>query len=100
MKFKKLVITSALLIFASPAYSYVITEDLTSPEQLVNYNYSSSIADYAQLVKAQNSNREYKSGRTQKTNPLYRLWQYLDPGADDGHLLQHDIKPEHSWQDW
>ncbi len=100
MKFKSFLVISALFVTSIPAFSYAVTEELTSPEQMINYNYSSSIADYTQLVKAQNQNREYKSGRYKPNSVWRRIWEYLDPGADDGHLLQHDVKPEHSWQDW
>lgn len=100
MKIKSLFIVISVLFITLPAYSYVITEELTTTEQMINYNYSSSIADYAQLVKAQNANREYKSGRVRPNSFWKRLWEYIDPAADDGHLLQHDIKPAHSWQDW
>lgn len=100
MKYKSFLIISALILTSMPVFSYAITEEVTSTEQMVNYNFSGTVADYVQLVKAQNHNKEYKSGRYKPNSGWRRFWEYIDPSADDRHLLQHDIKPEHSWQDW
>lgn len=82
------------------AHAYTTPDELSSPESLINYNYSSVVADHVQLVKAQNANRPYKSPRYGKKTWWRRLWEYTDFGTDDGYLLQHDINPEHSWKDW
>ena len=100
MKIKHLFIISALAISILPANAYLVTEELTSPEYLINNNFSAQTADLVQLEIAKNHNREYKSGRYQKKSIFRKIWEYFDPVADDGNLLQHDIKPYNSFTDW
>ena len=100
MKIKHLIIISALALSMLPANAYMVTEEVTSPEYLINNNYSSQIADLVQLEIAKNHNREYKSGRYVKKSIFRKLWEYFDPATDDGYLLQHDIKPYSSFTDW
>ncbi len=101
MIFKNILFTSlAILIFSQNVYAYATVEEITSTEALVNYNYSAVTADHVQLVKAQNANKEYKSGRYEKKPWWRKAWEYIDFSTDDGHLLQKDIKPGYSWQDW
>jgi len=96
---KKILLLTLTLAFALSAEAYVTTDELTSPEALINYNYSSVSAEHVQLVKAQNANKPYRSPRYSK-KPWWRtLWEYIDPGTDDGYLLQHDVQPGHSWKD-
>ena len=96
---KKYIIVALLTIFmfGLKVDAYVTPDELTSPEALVNYNYSPLTADHIQLVKAQNSNREYKSGKHVKKPWWRKLWEYIDPSTDDGYLLQKDIEAGNSW---
>lgn len=101
MNFKNLFFISIAIIFmASEVFAYATTEELTSPEALVNYNYSQVTAEQVQLTKAQNANREYKSGRYVKKPWWRKAWEYIDFGTDDGYLLQHNISPGYTWKDW
>lgn len=86
-------------IFSPKAQAYVTPEELTSPEALINYNYSPTAADHVQLSKAQNNNREYKSGRFSKKPWWRKAWEYIDFGTDDGYLLQREINPGYTWRD-
>ena len=99
MKFKCLLIISALLFFVAPSNSEILTEEMIMPEQMINYNYSETMADYPQLVKAQSHNQEYKSER--RNYSLWKkIWYYFDPAYDNGRLMQHNIHPGNSWYDW
>lgn len=100
MKFKQLLLISAISLTVLPAMAYTTMDELTSPEQLVNYNYSQVTADHIQLIKAQNANREYKTERLLKTPWYKKFWHYIDPGTDDGTLLQHSIQPGNSWRNY
>lgn len=100
MNFKHFILMSALAITILPANAYLVTEESTSPEYLINNNYSTQTADLVQLEIAKNHNREYKSGRYEKKTVWKKIWSYFDPGYDDGTLLQHDIKPGSSFFDW
>ena len=98
---KNTIIFAVLLIFTASisANAYVTNDELISPESLLNYNYSETTAEHVQLVKAQNSNRPYKSPRFSKSPWWKKLWEYIDPATDDGYLLQHDTKPYSHWTD-
>lgn len=87
------------LIFGISVQAYTTPEELTSPESLINYNYSAVSADHVQLIKAQNANRPYKSPRTTNKKWWRKVWEYIDFGTDDGYLLQHDIGPGYTWKD-
>lgn len=101
MKFKNIFfITLALMFISLEAFAYATNDELTSPEALVNYNYSQTAAEHVQLVKAQNANREYKSGRYVKKPWWRKLWEYADPSTDDGYIMQHSISPSHNWKDY
>ena len=100
MNFKHFILISALAITMLPANAYLVTEESTSPEYLINNNYSVQTADLVQLEIAKNHNREYKSSRYVKKSIFRKLWEYFDPATDDGYLLQHDIKPYNSFTDW
>ena len=99
MKFKNIIIVMIIIAFAGSAFAYVTNDELTSPEALVNYNYSPVMADHVQLVKAQNSNREYKSYRHSNKPWWRKVWEYIDFSTDDGYLLQKPIELNSSWQD-
>ncbi len=86
--------------FSLSANAYVTTDELTSPESLINYNYSSVVAEHVQHTKAQNANRPYKSPRYSKKPWWRKTWEYIDFGTDDGYLMQHDINPGYTWKDW
>lgn len=100
MKIRHFIFFGILLLFPITAQAYVTTDELTSPEALINYNYSSVTADHVQKVKAENSNREYKSERSSRKSWWRKAWEYIDFSTDDGHLLQHDINPGYTWKDW
>lgn len=100
MKIKQILLISAISLSILPVMAYTTMDELTSPEQLVNYNFSEVTADHIQLVKAQNANREYKTERLLKTPWYKKIWYYLDPASDDGTLLQHDTKAGRSWSDY
>lgn len=101
MKFKNLFFIILTMIFlSSEVFAYATNDEITSPEALVNYNYSQVTAEQVQLVKAQNANREYKSGRYVKKPWWRRAWEYIDFSTDDGYLMQHSVSPGQSWQDW
>lgn len=100
MKLKQILfITAAIMLYVLKANAYTTTDELTSPESLINYNYSAVTADHVQLTKAQNANREYKSGRYTKKPWWRKTWEYIDFGTDDGYLLQKSIEPGYSWKD-
>ena len=98
---KKSYIYTIILTFTVTlaANAYVTNDELTSPESLLNYNYSEVTAEHVQLVKDQNANRPYKSPRYSKKRWWKKVWEYFDPATDDGYLLQHDTKPGQSWTD-
>ena len=101
MKFRNLFfITLAIIFVSSEVFAYATNDELTSPEALINYNYSQVAAEHVQLVKAQNANREYKSGKYVKKPWWRKTWEYIDPAADDGYLMQHNISPGYTWKDW
>lgn len=103
MKLKHTIILPLFLALTTimlPASAYVVTEETTTPEYLINNGYSAVTADHVQLVKHQNRNEEYKSGRSFKKPWWRKAWEYINFGADDGQLLQHNIKPEPSYTDW
>ena len=100
MKIKQIILLSALSISILPVMAYTTPDELSSTEQLVNYNFSRTTADHIQLLKAQNANIEYKTERLLKRPWYKKLWYYLDPAYDDGTLLQHSIEPAHSWRDY
>lgn len=101
MKLKKILfITFAVMLISSEVFAYATNDEITSPEALVNYNYSQVAAEQVQLVKAQNANREYKSGRYVKKPWWRKTWEYIDFSTDDGYLMQHSISPGYTWKDW
>ena len=100
MKFKHALLIFSMMFFSIEVQAYTTMDELTSPESLINYNYSSVTADHVQLTKAQNANREYKSGKYAKKSWWRKAWEYIDFATDDGCLLQKDIEPSHSWKDW
>lgn len=100
MKLNYFIVILSLLFIGLQANAYTTPEELISPEQLVNYNYSTVTAEHVQLVKAQNANREYKSGRYKRKPFWRRAWEYIDFGTDDGYLLQHSVDPGYTWKDW
>ena len=100
MKSKKLIIAILASSFSLSVFAYATTDELTSPEALINYNFSSATAEHVQLTKAQNANRPYRSPRYSKKPWWRKFWEYTDFGTDDGYLLQHEIDPGHSWKDW
>lgn len=99
MKIKNLLLISALSLSILPTMAYTTSDELSSTEQLVNYNFSKMTADHVQLVKAQNENREYKTERLLNIPWYKKFWSYIDPGYDDGTLLQRTIHPGTSWRD-
>ena len=97
---KKFLLLTLTLAFTLSAEAYVTSDELTSPEALLNYNYSTVSAEQVQLVKAQNANRPYRNPRYSKKSLWRRFWEYLDPSTDDGYLMQHDVMPGQSWKDY
>ena len=83
-----------------PVSAYLVTEEATSPEYLINGGYSAVTADHVQLEKAKARNQEYKTERTLKKTKWRKIWEYIDYSTDDGTLLQHSINPGHSYKDW
>lgn len=100
MNIKHILLISAISLSVLPVMAYTTSDELTSSEQLVNYNFSEVTADHIQLVKAQNANREYKTERLLKTPWYKKFWYYIDPSSDDGTLLQHSQQPAQSWRDY
>lgn len=100
MKIKQILLISAISLSVLPVMAYTTVDEMTSTEQLVNYNFSSHTADHVQLVKAQNANREYKTERLLKTPWYKKVWYYIDPSTYDGTVEQHDTQPGHSWKDY
>lgn len=100
MKIKQILLISAISLSVLPVMAYTTVDELTSTEQLVNYNFSETTADHIQLIKAQNANREYKTERLLKTPWYKKFWYYIDPATDDGTLLQHSTPAGQSWRDY
>ena len=100
MNIKQILLISAISLTIMPAIAYTTMDELTSPEQLVNYNYSKVTADHVQLIKAQNSNSEFRTERLNKRPWYKKFWSYIDPSYDDETLLQHSISPVNSWKDY
>ncbi len=101
MSTKKInLILFSIILFSLPVSAYVITEETTSPEYLINNGYSPLTADHVQLEKARSRNQEYKTARTLKKTWWRKVWEYIDFGTDDGTLLQHDINPGYTYKDW
>ena len=98
MKIKELILTSALLLSVLPASAYVVVDETTTPEYLINQGYSTQTADLVQLEKAKIKNLAYK--KISMKTFWRKVWVYVDFGVDDGSLLQHDIKPGYSVTDW
>lgn len=93
-------ILSLMVMISLPVSAYVITEEVTSPEYIINNGYSHVTADHVQLEKARARNQEYKTERTMHKTWWRKAWEYIDYGTDDGMLLQHDINPGYTYKDW
>ncbi|MBQ3310851.1 hypothetical protein IJG72_02105 [bacterium] len=101
MNLKKIILTTFFVLMAGAAFAEVTVEEASSKEYLLNSGFSELMTEHVNLVKAMANNEEYKSGRRGGYKYVLRkIRQYIDPGYDDGTLLQHDIKMHPSFTDF
>lgn len=97
---KILFILLVFILFKSPSYAVITTDDVTSPTYIQAHGHSVEMSRLIDLENAQINGVKTKfigsdpAWYTQnpKVNFIRKAFMYFDCGLDDGNFMNHDIK--------
>lgn len=102
---RKKIFLSVLLSFMTlPAFSYVLTEELSREQYLINQGYSPFTAELVQLESHKANGKPFPVKVNEEdtifpVNVVRRLFIYLDPSLYDGNFARHNTRPTQSFDD-
>lgn len=104
---KVLLILTALLIFSTPSFAELTTDEAISPSYILNHGYSKETARIMSLQHAQvnGTSPKYKGSdpewyESNKAVKLVRdVFIYFDPGLDNGRFGTDDIDYTNKYDD-